>query len=344
VAAAKDSLMNNCFSLLVLFTLLTACSNREIKINMKNDGVLTAYRLVKDWPVLPPGYAMGSPAGLGIDSNQHVFIFSRAGREWGLLTPMPTSFISGKTILEIDRKTGTLINSWGDHSFIMPHGLTVDAADNIWVTDVGLHQVFKFNHAGQLLMTLGEARIAGKDSTHFDQPTAVAVAKNGDVYVSDGYGNSRVVKFSAAGKYLREWGKKGNGAGEFDIPHAIDLDDSGTVYVADRENKRIQIFDSNGAFLKEWKHESFGSICSIVYDKKAKHLIAVDDLTSLSLIHKGSDVIIFDSAGISFKRFGRSGAYNGPVCWYHDLTLDNDGNIYVADILGNRVQKFEKKE
>jgi peptidylamidoglycolate lyase len=335
--------MTNRLFLLILFSSLTACSNSKKEIETKDAGVLSSYQLVKNWPQLPLGYSMGSPAGIGIDSNQHIFIFSRAGRDWPLLMPMPTTLISGKTILEADTKTGILINSWGDHFFIMPHGLTVDAADNIWVTDVGLQQVFKFSHAGKLLMTLGKAGIAGNDTIHFNQPTDVAIAKNGDVFVSDGYGNSRVVKFSPEGKYLLQWGKKGNGPGEFNIPHAIDLDDSGYVYVADRQNQRIQVFDSSGHFLKELKNKSFGNLCSIVFDKKEKKIIAVDDLTSMEVMHKGSDVILFDSAKTSFKKFGRSGNYDGPVCWYHDVAIDAAGNIYVADILGNKVQKFEKK-
>jgi peptidylamidoglycolate lyase len=334
--------MNNRYRSLLLFYLLTACNNQPLNTTLKDNGVMDTYRLVNNWPDLALGYSMGSPAGIGIDSSQHIFIFSRAGREWTLLMPVPATFISGKTILEVDSKTGKLINSWGDHLFVMPHGLTVDAGDNIWVTDVELHQVFKFSHAGKLLLTLGEAGIPGRDTAHFYMPTGVAVAKDGSFYVSDGYGNSRVVKFSPAGKYLLEWGKKGNAAGAFHIPHAIELDDNGNVYVADRENQRIQVFDSNGHFLKMLEDKSFGNICAVVFDKKKKRLIAVDDMIDFKETHTGSDIIVFDSAGTSFKRFGRSGQYNGPVCWYHDVSIDKEGNIYVADIIGNKVMKFEK--
>ncbi|MEP6749138.1 MAG: peptidyl-alpha-hydroxyglycine alpha-amidating lyase family protein, partial [Bacteroidota bacterium] len=305
--------MTNRLLLFILFSSLTACSNSANETEIKDAGILSSYQLVKDWPQLPLGYSTGSPAGIGIDSNQHIFIFTRAGREWPLLMPMPATLISGKTILEVDNKTGELINSWGAHFFIMPHGLTVDMNNNIWVTDAGLHQVFKFSHAGKLLMELGTAGVAGDDSVHFNQPTDVAIAKDGSVYVSDGYGNSRVVKFSPEGKYVLQWGKKGNGPGEFNIPHAIDLDDNGGVYVADRQNQRIQVFDSSGHFLKELTNKSFGNLCSIVFDKKEKHVIAVDDLTSFEVKHTGSDVIVFDSTETSFKRFGRSGGYDGAV-------------------------------
>ena len=289
---------------------------------LTNNGVLTGYRLVENWPQLAMGYAMGSPVGLGIDSRQHVFIFSRAGRQWTDLVPMPSSFISGKTVMEVDNTTGQLLNSWRDHFFIMPHGLTVDRDDNIWVTDVGLHQVFKFTHEGKLLLTLGEARIAGNDTRHFNMPTGVAIAKDGSIYVSDGYGNSRIVHFSATGNYLSEWGKKGNGQGEFDIPHAIDLDDNGNVYVADRENQRIQVFDANGKWLKILADKNFGNLCAVVFDKERQRLVAVDDRIEMAIHHAGSDIIVFDGTGRSFTRFGRSGRYEGPVCWYHDVAVD----------------------
>ncbi len=335
--------MHSRFFLLLFAYLLAACQQESSTMQLKDKGVANDYQLVNNWLQLPFGYTMGSPAGLGTDSNQHIFIFCRAGRGWPLLLPMPSSFISQNTILEIDNKTGKPINSWGAHLFIMPHGLTVDRENNIWVTDVGLHQVFKFSHSGQLLMTLGEAGVAGNDATHFNMPTGTAISNDGAVYVSDGYGNSRIVKFSAGGTYLFEWGKKGSGKTEFDIPHAICLDDSGHVYVADRENQRIQVFDSSGHFLKILQHRSFGNICSVFFNAAEKHVIAVDDLLQLGVKHTGSDVIVFDTTGKSFAVFGRSGAYEGPQCWYHDITMDKEGSIYVADITGDRVLKLEKK-
>jgi len=337
--------MHNRFFLCALLYAFTACHHPQSTVYMKDRGVSNSYRLVNHWPQLSPGYSMGPAVGIGIDSNQHIFIFSRAGREWKELMPVPSTAISGKTVLEIDNKTGRLINSWGDHFFVMPHGLTVDAADNIWVTDVELQQVFKFSHEGKLLVALGEAGVSGNDANHFDRPTGVAVAADGSFYVSDGYGNSRVVKFSAEGKYLFEWGKKGSSENEFDIPHAIELDDKGNVYVADRENHRIQLFDRNGKFIKQLADKSFGHLCSMVFDKKEQRMIAIDDMVSLGgLQHKGSDIILFDSAGASFSRFGRSGNYTGPVCWYHDVAVDKEGNIYVVDLLGGEIQKFEKRE
>jgi peptidylamidoglycolate lyase len=300
------------------------------------------YELVKNWLELPKDLKLGNPTGISIDTNQNIVVFHRADREWALLGAMPDSPIKSKTILIIDKDNGQLINSWGDNLFIMPHGLKVDNENNIWVTDVGLHQVFKFSYDGKLLLKLGEASVAGNDSLHFDKPTDIAISKEGSFYVSDGYGNSRVVKFSATGKYLFEWGKKGDKQSEFNIPHGISLDDKGNVYVADRENNRIQIFDSTGKFIKEFADKSFGTICAVAFDNSKSKLFAVDDFTFLKVKHRGSDAFVLDTAGRVQTRFGRSGFYEGKTSWYHDLTVDKDENIYVGDILGNTIQKFRK--
>ena len=301
------------------------------------------YELVKNWPQLPVGYTLGNPTGIGIDTNQNIFIFHRADRTWPLLSAMPDSYILEKTILLLDGKTGKIINSWGDSCFIMPHGLNVDSNNNVWVTDVGLHQVFKFSHTGKLLMTLGTPKESGNDSIHFNRPTDVVVANDGSFYISDGYGNSRVIKFSSTGKYLFEWGRKGNKEGEFNIPHGIDLDEKGNVYVADRENNRVQVFDSSGKFLAQWTNKDFRSVCSITFDKTKKSFVAVDDATSwFKLKHNGSDIILFDFKGNLSGRFGRSGSYEGPKTWLHDVAIDKEENIYVGDILGNKIQKIKR--
>ncbi len=307
----------------------------------KNGTGVPKYALVKDWPQLPDGYTLSQPGGIGIDTSQHIFVFHRPGRRWKVLEEeFPDSLISANTILMLDRETGKILTSWGANLFIMPHGLTVDRDNNIWVTDVGLHQIFKFSHEGKLLMKLGEAKVAGNDSLHFNRPTDVAVAADGSFYVSDGYRNSRVVKFSKSGKYLFEWGKKGNKPGEFIIPHAIDLDAKGNVYVADRQNNRIQEFDAKGKFLREWKDKSFENLYSVTVDQGNQHLIAVDYLILLNSIPKGSNILEFDTDGKLIAQFGRSGSYKGPVCRYHDVSVDNEGAIYVGDILGDKVQKF----
>lgn len=321
---------------------ISCCCSAAISQDLKTVENPPKYELVNDWPQLPEGYVLSQPGGIGIDTSQNVFVFHRPGRRWKLLDEnFPDSLISANTILMLDRQTGKILNSWGANLFIMPHGLTVDKDNNVWVTDVGLHQVFKFSHEGKLLMKLGEAKIPGNDSLHFNRPTDVAVAADGSFYVSDGYRNSRVVKFSGSGKYLFEWGKKGSKPGEFNIPHAIDLDAKGNVYVADRQNNRIQEFDANGKFLKEWKNRSFANLYSVTINKINQHVLAVDYLIIMDTIIKGSNILEFNAEGNLIGLFGRSGSYNGPLCRYHDICVDNEGNIYVGDILGNRVQKFK---
>jgi peptidylamidoglycolate lyase len=322
--------------------LLSSCKNfKQEKLSAVP--VDYSYQRVKDWPQLPKALVLGNPTGIGIDTNQNIFVFHRAGRTWPLLGTMPGSYIQAKTILLLDRESGKVMNSWGDNMFVMPHGLTVDNDNNVWVTDVGLHQVFKFSHEGKLLMTFGVAKETGNDSIHFNRPTDVAVANDGSFYVSDGYGNSRVIKFSSTGKYLFEWGKKGSKNGEFNIPHGIDLDEKGNVYVADRENNRIQLFDANGKYLTQWNDESIESICAITFEKKKKNFVTVDDSRSwFKTKHNGSDIILLDSSGQQLIRFGRSGPGQAPKSWYHDVAVDDSGNIYVGDILGNSLQKFRK--
>ena len=301
----------------------------------------TKYQLVHGWPALPSFIKLGSPTGIDLDSNQQVVVLNRANRKWPLVGPMPKDRIKQNTVFFIDKDNGQLLHSWGNNLFIMPHGLTVDHENNIWITDVGLHQVFKFNKAGKLLLQLGEAGVAGSDRIHFDMPTGVATADDGTFYVSDGYGNSRIMKFSADGKYLSEWGKKADKAGEFNIPHGIALDHNGFVYVADRENNRIQIFSATGGFIKQLSG-NWGAINSVAFDPSGLRWIASDDISFLKIWHRGSDILVFDTVGNVQTRIGRSGFYNGPATWLHDLATDKDGNIYAGDIRGNTIQKFKK--
>ena len=297
------------------------------------------YELVSNWPQLPENENLGQVSGIAVDKQQDVFVFHRTGRRW--TDPFPDSLISLPTVTLLNGKTGKVIKRWGANTFIMPHSISIDAEDNIWCTDVALHQVFKFSHEGKRLMTLGVAKTSGDDSTHFFLPTDVAVAKDGSFYVSDGYGNSRVVKFSREGKYLFAWGVEGTNAGEFRIPHAVDLDADGNVYVADRENNRIQKFDATGRFIRAWKNPSGTKLYTLALDKGDNHVIGADAWIE-NRLPKGADLIELDTLFREVRRFGRSGSFSGPASVYHDMALDRAGNIYVANILANRPQKFRK--
>lgn len=317
----------------IFFMECDSLENNDTKNTYKQ---LPKYELIKDWSQLPQTFPFSNVSAVGIDTNQNVFMLQRTGREW--LDSLPDSLISSNTIFLLDKETGKVLNSWGANLFIMPHGLTVDSENNVWVTDVGLNQVFKFNHNGGLLLKLGVAKIAGNDSAHFNLPTDIAIAHDGSFYVSDGYGNSRIVKFSKEGKYLFEWGKKGTGHGEFNIPHSISLNSRGNVFVADRENNRIQEFDMNGNFIKEWKNNQAKQLGSLCIDK-ADNVFAVDDIYEKNSF--GDDIIEHDSGLNLITRFGRSDSSVDTSALFHDIAIDKEGSIYVANFPGKKVQKFK---
>lgn len=296
-----------------------------------------SHSVVRDWPRLAKDNVLGLCAGVGVDSHNHVFVFHRRERQWS--NPFPTEPITGATVSVFDGKTGNLLNSWGANLFIMPHGLTIDHEDNIWLTDVGLHQVFKFTPEGRLLLTLGERGKPGNDRSHFNLPTDVAVLKDGSFYVSDGYKNTRVLKFSASGEYEFEWGVKGSGPGEFNLPHGIALDSRGRVYVCDRSNSRIQIFDAKGKFLDQWKGPQIGRPYGVEVDAHDHVFIVDGGEPSLKAKDRGKAVEL-DAEGHVIDTFGSYGKEPGQFQLGHDIAVGPDGAVYVAEGSGKRVQKF----
>ena len=223
------------------------------------------YRLEQGWAKYPAGRKWGSTSGVDIDREGNIWAFERCGAR-------DCSESKLETIFQFDRN-GNVIKSFGGDMFVFPHGMALDHEGNIYVTDAegkGAkgHVVVKFNPQGKVLMTLGKAGVAGATNELFNRPSAVVVAPNGDIYVADGHGgesNARVVKFSKDGKFIKSFGKKGKGRGEFDELHAIALDSLGRVFVGDRGNGLIKIFDGEGNLLDEWKQ--FGRPSGIYIDK-----------------------------------------------------------------------------
>jgi len=287
-----------------------------------------AYQVVHGWPKLPEGFALGQVSGVGVDSHNHVFVFHRGEHP----------------VLCFESTTGKLIAAWGDGLFAMPHGLTVDSHDNIWLTDVEHQQVFKFSHDGQLLMTVGTRDVPGLDGNHFNKPTHVAVTTDGAFYVSDGYGNSRVAKFSPDGKFLFDWGKKGDQPGEFNLPHSIALDSQGRVYIADRSNARLEVFDSRGKFLYQWKDPAIGRPWDVAIGADGTVYVMDGGDLNPQPPDRGR-VVMLSPDGKVVGQFGSFGKYDGQFYWGHAVAVAKNGEVYVGDVsMGMRVQKFVKKQ
>ncbi|MCB1243354.1 MAG: peptidyl-alpha-hydroxyglycine alpha-amidating lyase family protein [Verrucomicrobiales bacterium] len=306
-------------------------------------GALTAafaesrHVVVPGWPMLPQELVLGQCVGVGVDAANRVFVFHRSGRKWS--QPFPEAPIAAATVSVFDGNSGALLQAWGAGRFLMPHGLTIDPHGNVWLTDVALQQVFQFTPEGKLLLTLGEARVPGTDASHFNLPTDVAVLADGSCYVSDGYRNTRVVKFSAGGRYEFEWGTKGGEPGQFVLPHGITLDAQGRVYVCDRTNSRIQIFDGKGAFLQQWKGPQIGRPYGIGTGPEG-HLFLVDGGDPAQKIEERGKIVELDRMGTVIDCFSGPGLTPGRIQLGHDLAVGPDGAVYVAEATGQKVQKF----
>ena len=302
-----------------------------------------SYRVVHGWPILPDGETLGGVAGVAVDSHERVFVFHRSGRTWPDSDELDQTPIPRPTVTVFDARSGAVRARWGSGQFAMPHGLTVDEYDNVWLTDTALQQIYKFSADGHLILALGERGVAGNDQEHFDRPTAVAVAHDGSFYVSDGYRNTRIMKFSSQGRFLFQWGTKGTGPGEFDLPHWVALDRAGNVYVADRENARVQVFDGSGRYLTQWKSPLLGRPYAIAFDRYGIAYV-VDGGDQPSSPPDRSAWAVVSADGRPVARIGRFGNYDGEFQGAHTIAVDSYGSVYVGDVDGARVQKFVRSE
>jgi DNA-binding beta-propeller fold protein YncE len=230
------------------------------------------YRVDEGWAKLPAGRKWGAAVGVDIDRDgKSVWVFDRCA------TADDCSESNLAPIQKFDA-AGKLVTSFGSGMFIYPHGLFIDRADNVWVSDGRAkngkgHTVMKFSPDGKLLMTLGKPGVAGTGPDTFNAPSDIFVTPNGTIFVADGHGgdtNARIVKLDKNGKFIKAWGKKGSGPGEFDQPHGLAMDSAGRLYVADRANSRIQLFDQEGKFLAEWRQ--FGPAQRHLYRQERHHL------------------------------------------------------------------------
>ena len=295
-----------------------------------------SYRVDAGFFQQPAGLAWGETPGIAADARGQVWVFTRE-----------------KAPVQVYDAGGKLVRAWGETLVDKAHALRIDRAGMIWLVDNGKHVVMQCTPEGKLLRTLGTPGEAGCDPTHFNQPTDVAVTPKGDVFVTDGYGNSRVVHFDARGKYVKAWGTLGTGPGEFSLPHAIVADSRGRLYVADRNNARVQVFDASGRFLQQWQNllvpwglwitdrdeiwacgsspmtwqESEGLLGCPPKDQVFMKLDTSGRLLQLWTVAKGED--------------GKERP--GELNWLHGIALDRQGNIYACDIKGHRAQKFVRQ-
>ena len=272
------------------------------------------------WPTLPADLEMVGANGIAIDSKGR--IYAAAGDKNPVLVFSPE---------------GKLLDAWGDGIIKGKHAIRI-YGDKVYVCDTELNQVYEFSTDGKLLRAFGTKGKAGTGPNEFDKPTCIAVAPNGDLYITDGYGNSRVVCLDSNGKFKFAWGKKGTEPGEFHYPHDIVIDKDQNIYIADRGNDRIQIFDLKGNFIKQWKNVGKPYGIELVPGDPQKLLVTDGNPDG------PNRVLIMDLDGNILSAFGKTGNGPGEFDVPHSIAIDKDGNLYVAEVNNKRLSKFVKKK
>jgi len=283
------------------------------------------YAFVADAIKLPEGSKMGAAAAVAFDARGHIYVLSRGAQAF----------------FEFD-ENGGFIRAFGDGMFTRSHGLKIDRDGNLWATDVGAHTVVKLNPAGQVLLTIGTKGQAGEwneaaGSRLLNQPNDIAIAANGDVFVAQGHtpgpkGDARVLKFDKDGKFIKSWGGKGKDPGQFDVAHGIVIDSKGLLWVMDRENQRVQVFDQNGTFVREQKYK--GLPCSVVFGR--------DDAFMVNGF--AGQLLRLDLAGKVLAATGKPGTAPGEFGEAHFIALSPRNDVYIADSVNGQLMKFVKKK
>jgi peptidylamidoglycolate lyase len=298
--------------LAVLVGLAALAAFQVIRVRAADSG---HYQLVDNWVHFPPDVTKwGMATGVDVDAHDNVYVFHRN---------------PGMPIMAFDRH-GKFLRAWGQGMFTTTHFLRVDRDGNVWVTDRGAQQALKFNNQGKLLMTIGKKGVTGDNTSRefFNGLADIAFAKNGDIFIADGEGpNTRVVKYSKDGTFIKWWGGKGTEPGQFDQPHSIAIDSKGRVYVADRSNNRIQIFDQDGKFLNQWTN--FGTPWGLFITKNDMLYVVDGTNNNCLLIANTKDGKVLE----------RIEGLSNPTA----VTVDSTGAIYVGEVNGTNVKKFVKR-
>ena len=280
------------------------------------------YRVVENWAKLSDGWKLTDVASVAVDSKDRIYVFNR-----------------GEHPMIVFDRDGKFVRSFGEGLFTRAHGLHIDADDNLYCTDDGDHTVRKCSTDGKVLMTIG---IPHKPAPYmsgepFHRCTHTAMSPQGDIYVSDGYGNSRVHKYAPNGKLLLSWGGPGTDPGEFNIAHNITCDADGWVYVADRENHRVQVFDGNGKYETQWNN--LHRPCGLFMPPGKCPICYIGELGSTQAVNRnvpnlGPRVTIVDNTGKRIARLGGLGPGLGPTEFLapHGLAVDSRGDLYVGEV------------
>lgn len=275
-----------------------------------------SYRVVDGWGHGPECPELGLISAVGTDSQDRVYLFNRL--------PKPA-------VLVYDRE-GHFLRSWGEDLFTTPHGLWISPDDQVYLADSGDHTVRICTTDGQVQQTLGTTGQAGAPGMPFNQPTWAKRSPSGDTYVSDGYGQHRVHRFSADGRLLRSWGEKGVEPGQFALPHSLVVDRRGRVLVADRENHRVQIFDGDGAFVDQWT------------DLRQPMDLFIDAADAVHVAEAQQRVSVYSLDGDLLGRWGEKGTAPGQFSDSpHGICVDSRGDVYVGEVINQgRLQKFAR--
>lgn len=271
-----------------------------------------SYQVMPGFFKLPDHFNFGEVSGVALDRQGHIFVFNRG--------PQPLVEFSA---------SGKFLRTIGAGLFEGSHGLRIDPQGNLWTTDVTTNVVLRLNQQGHVTMVLGRKGRAGETESLFNHPTDVAFGPHGEILVADGYGNSRIVKFDRDGNFINAWGKKGNAPGEFNLPHTIVVDPRARVILGDRDNRRIQLFDLDGNFLTQW-HQA-GSPWGLELTQDG-FLFMVDGYANR--------MVKLDLDGNVLGAFGAPGKSEGHFSFAHSIAVGKKGEIFVAEILNWRVQKF----
>lgn len=296
------------------------------------------YRVDPKWPHKIEGRPWRYVTGAAVDARDQVWLVNQ-------LAPQ----------VQVFDKSGKFLGGWGEGYFKAPHFLRIDHDGNVWVADFKRHIVQKFSPDGERLLVLGTEDSAGNDASHFNGPTDIAIAENGDAFITDGYGNDRVVHFDREGKFIKSWGQRGVRAGELSQPHSIAIDSQGRLYVAERNNCRIQIFDTNGKSLGQWRNlvNPWG-LCITPRDELyvcGSSPKRWTDAGNLGNPPTDQLVMKFDTDGKvlehwTFPLATAGKLAPGEIDWVHAIAVDSQGNLYLGDVadesLEHRLQKFER--